>query len=157
MTFLELGQILFACLCGLIIGFERQVHGSQAGVRTYSLVCLGSCLFGIVSTHAAGAAYYQSVADPTRIAAQIVSGVGFLGAGIIFKDHSKVRGLTTAANIWVTASIGVAIAFEMFLLPLVTTLLVIFILSLNRMKFFKKISERCAQPDPDEAYEDDTH
>ena len=114
-------------------------------------------MFGIVSTHAAGAAYYQSVADPTRIAAQIVSGVGFLGAGIIFKDHSKVRGLTTAANIWVTASIGVAIAFEMFLLPLVTTLLVIFILSLNRMKFFKKISERCAQPDPDEAYEDDTH
>ena len=88
----EICQILLACLCGFSIGFERQIHGASAGVRTYTLVCLGSCLFGIVSTHANGAAYYQSIADPTRIAAQIVSGVGFLGAGIIFKDNNKVHG-----------------------------------------------------------------
>lgn len=135
----ELCQILLACLCGFLIGFERQIHGASAGVRTYTLVCLGSCLFGIVSTHANGAAYYQSIADPTRIAAQIVSGVGFLGAGIIFKDNNKVHGLTTAANIWVCASIGLAIAFEMVLIPLATTGLVIFILSLNRFKWFKRI------------------
>lgn len=134
--FMELFQILFAALCGLFIGFERQIHGSQAGVRTYSLVCLGSCLFGIASTHAAGAAFYQSIADPTRIAAQIVSGIGFLGAGIIFKDNNKVHGITTAANVWVVAAIGLAIAFKMLFLPLATTILVLFILSLNRMKFF---------------------
>lgn len=135
----ELCQILLACLCGFLIGFERQIHGASAGVRTYTLVCLGSCLFGIVSTHANGAAYYQSIADPTRIAAQIVSGVGFLGAGIIFKDNNKVHGLTTAANIWVCASIGLAIAFEMVLIPLATTGLVIFILSLNRLTLFKRL------------------
>lgn len=140
--FLEIGQILLATLCGLAIGFERQVHGSQAGIRTYSLVCLGSCLFGIVSTHASGAAYYQSVADPTRIAAQIVSGIGFLGAGIIFKDRSRVHGLTTAANIWVTASIGLAVAFEMFIIPTITTILVILILSCNRWKIFIWLNKR---------------
>lgn len=137
----ELCQILLACLCGFSIGFERQIHGASAGVRTYTLVCLGSCLFGIVSTHANGAAYYQSIADPTRIAAQIVSGVGFLGAGIIFKDNNKVHGLTTAANIWVCASIGLAVAFEMVLIPLVTTGLVVFILSLNRWSLFKRLED----------------
>lgn len=146
----EIGQILLATLCGLAIGLERQIHGSQAGLRTYSLVCLGSCLFGIVSTHASGAAYYQSVADPTRIAAQIVSGIGFLGAGIIFKDRSRVHGLTTAANIWVTASIGLAIAFEMFVIPLVTTILVIMILSCNRWRIFIRLNKYFgAEPYPD--------
>ena len=146
----EIAQILLATICGLAIGFERQIHGSQAGLRTYSLVCLGSCLFGIVSTHAAGAAYYQSVADPTRIAAQIVSGIGFLGAGIIFKDRSRVHGLTTAANIWVTASIGLAIAFEMFIIPLITKILVILILSCNRWKIFTYLNKRFgANPYPD--------
>ncbi len=142
MPWMEIGQILLSAFCGTLIGLERQIHGSQAGVRTYSLVCIGSCLFGIVSTHANGAAYYQSVADPTRIAAQIVSGIGFLGAGIIFKDHNKITGLTTAANIWVTASIGLAVAFEMIALPLVTTFLILAILSLNRLKFFKRLSEK---------------
>ncbi len=129
----EIMQILVACLCGMSIGFERQYHGSQAGIRTYSLVCIGSCLFGITSTHAHGAAFYTSVADPTRIAAQVVSGIGFLCAGIIFKDQSKVHGLTTAANIWVAASIGLAIAFEMLILPIFTTMLTVFILSLNHL------------------------
>ena len=134
---IELLQILVACMCGVAIGFERQLHGSQAGVRTYSLVCIGSCLFGIVSTHAHGdVSYYTSVADPTRIAAQVVSGIGFLGAGIIFKDSSRIRGVTTAANVWLVASVGLAIAYRMFMIPIFTTCLVIFILSLNHMKFF---------------------
>ncbi len=137
MYHIELLQILVACICGICIGFERQLHGAQAGVRTYSLVCIGSCMFGMVSTHAHGdVAYYTSVADPTRIAAQVVSGIGFLGAGIIFKDQNKVRGLTTAANIWFTSSIGLAIAYRMFLIPIVTTFLVIFILSLSHIKLF---------------------
>lgn len=140
MHLLEMGQILLACFCGFIIGLERQIHGSQAGVRTYSLVCVGSCLFGIVSTHAHGdAAYYTSVADPTRIAAQVVSGIGFLGAGIIFKDHSRVRGLTTAANIWFSASIGLAISYRLFVLSIFTSILVVFILSLSHLRFFIRI------------------
>ena len=130
----EILQIILACVCGMLIGFERQFHGAQAGIRTYSLVCVGACLFGITSTHANGASFYTSVADPTRIAAQVVSGIGFLCAGIIFKDQSKVHGLTTAANIWVTSSIGLSISFEMVLLPVFTTFLVIFILSLNHME-----------------------
>lgn len=137
MHHLEILQIMIACFCGLAIGFERQLHGSQSGMRTYALVCIGSCMFGLVSTHAHGdAEYYTSVADPTRIAAQVVSGIGFLCAGIIFKDIKRVRGLTTAANIWFTASIGLAISYRMFLIPIFTTFLVIFILSLNHMKFF---------------------
>ncbi len=139
MYFFEIGQILLAGFCGFMIGLERQVHGSQAGVRTYSLVCIGSCLFGIVSTHAQGADFYKSIADPTRIAAQVVSGIGFLGAGVIFKDTSRVRGLTTAANIWFTASIGLAVSYRLFILSLFTSLLVVFILSLSHMKFFIRI------------------
>lgn len=142
MLLLEIGQICLAAICGFLIGFERQIHGSPAGLRTYTLVCIGSCLFGLVSTHSKGVAYYESVADPTRIAAQIVSGIGFLGAGVIFKDRSRVHGLTTAANIWVTASIGLAVAFEMFVIPVLTTLLVIIILSCNRWKIFKRFNER---------------
>lgn len=142
MGFHEILQVLLACTCGMLIGFERQFHGSQAGIRTYSLVCIGSCLFGITSTHANGAAFYQSVADPTRIAAQVVSGIGFLCAGIIFKDQSKVHGLTTAANIWVAASIGLSISFEMIALPIFTTILIIFILSLNHMNFVSKLQHK---------------
>jgi putative Mg2+ transporter-C (MgtC) family protein len=142
MLLFEIWQICLAAICGFIIGFERQVHGSPAGLRTYSLVCIGSCLFGLVSTHSRGVAYYESVADPTRIAAQIVSGIGFLGAGVIFKDRSRVHGLTTAANIWITASIGLAVAFEMFVIPLLTTFLVVVILSCNRWKIFKKLNQK---------------
>ncbi len=139
---LEILQILLACACGIAVGIERQHFGSSAGVRTYALVCMGACLFGIVSTHAIGAAYYESIANPTRIAAQVVTGVGFIGGGIIFKDNSRVRGLTTAATVWVMASIGLAIAFEMFLLPIITTFMVIFILSLNKWQFFNKLGEK---------------
>jgi putative Mg2+ transporter-C (MgtC) family protein len=142
MVFHEIFQIILASFCGFLIGFERQFHGSQAGIRTYTLVCIGSCLFGITSTHANGAAFYTSVADPTRIAAQVVSGIGFLCAGIIFKDQSKVHGLTTAANIWVAASIGLSISFEMIALPVFTTILIIFILSLNHMDTFKNIQNK---------------
>ncbi|MFT6835477.1 MAG: putative Mg2+ transporter-C (MgtC) family protein [Francisellaceae bacterium] len=67
---IEIIQILSACICGVAVGIERQHFGSSAGVRTYALVCVGACLYGIISTHAQGAAYYESIVDPTRIAAQ---------------------------------------------------------------------------------------
>ena len=138
---IEVSQILMAYLCGLLIGLERQYHGASVGIRTYSLVCLGACLYALVSTHAQGAAYYHSVVDPTRIAAQIVTGVGFIGGGIIFKDKDRVRGITTAATLWVVSAIGVGIAFEMYLLALITTIIVLFTLFLNQLSINKKIHD----------------
>jgi putative Mg2+ transporter-C (MgtC) family protein len=134
----ELLHVLLAAVCGLIIGAEREMHGSQAGLRTYSLVSIGSCLFGIISIHA-NDGHLHAQFDNTRIAAQIVSGIGFLGAGIIFKEKNRVLGITTAASIWVTASIGLAISYDMLVLPLATTLLVIGIMSLKRTRFLRSL------------------
>jgi putative Mg2+ transporter-C (MgtC) family protein len=139
---IEIIQILSACICGVAVGIERQHFGSSAGVRTYALVCVGACLYGIISTHAQGAAYYESIVDPTRIAAQVVTGVGFIGGGIIFKDTNRIRGLTTAATVWIMASVGLAFAFEIYLIPIITTFMVIFILTLNRWPFFNRLGEK---------------
>ena len=147
MPYIELFQLTLATICGVAIGLERYTNGADAGIRTYSLVCIGACLFGLVSTHAHGPAYYQSVADPTRIAAQIVSGIGFLGAGIIFRDHSHVHGVTTAANIGVTASVGLAIAFELYLIAIFTTCIILIILSSNRWEFMRKLRNKNNQYD----------
>ncbi|MGD9108524.1 MAG: MgtC/SapB family protein [Gammaproteobacteria bacterium] len=130
-------QILVAFALGAIIGLERDFHGSPAGVRTYAAVCLGACVFGLISTHAQGAHYYQSFADPTRIAAQIVTGVGFLGAGVIFRSGMTMIGLTTAATIWATAAVGLAVAFKLYSVSVVATILIIIILSLNELPLWE--------------------
>lgn len=132
-------QVLIAFLLGFLIGLEREYHHSAAGLRTYTAVCLGACVFGLISTHAQGAAYYQSIADPTRIAAQIVSGIGFLGAGVIFKDNSRTRGLTTAATIWATAAVGLAVAFQMYPIAILSTFLIIFLLLLGHFRWFRRL------------------
>ena len=85
---------------------------------------------------------YKSIVDPSRIAAQIVTGVGFIGGGVIFKSGKFTKGLTTAATIWVTATIGLSVAFDLFYVPITTTLLVIFILWLNHFKFWIKLKKR---------------
>ena len=147
-------QIIAAFALGALIGLEREYHGSSAGVRTYAAIALGACLFGILSTHVAsskffvnlvGASEYKSVVDPSRIAAQIVSGVGFIGGGVIFKSGAVTRGLATAATIWVTAAIGLAIAFDLIFVPIVTTALVIFILSLSHFKFWEDFTRKRAE------------
>jgi len=135
-------QVLMAFLYGAIIGFERHYRGSPAGIRTYSIVCLGACVFGLISTHAQGGAYYESIADPTRIAAQIVSGVGFLGAGVIFRDGLTARGLTTAATIWASASIGLAIAFRLYEIATLATVLIIFLSALNDLQLWIKFKKK---------------
>ena len=135
-------QVFISFLYGALIGFERDYHGSPAGIRTYSIVCLGACVFGLISTHAQGAAYYESIVDPTRIAAQIVSGIGFLGAGVIFRDGLNARGLTTAATIWASASIGLAIAFRMYEIATLATILIIFLSALNDLPFWRKFKTR---------------
>ena len=95
-------------LCSLL-GIERQIRQKSAGYRTHVLVGLGSCAFTLVSAYGFSTVLADEVnLDPSRIAAQIVSGIGFLGAGVIFKGHNVVRGLTTAATVWVAAAVGMA-------------------------------------------------
>lgn len=109
-------------LCS-IIGVERQIRQKSAGLRTHVLVGLGACAFTLVSARGFGALAQPGVApfDPSRIAAQVVSGIGFLGAGVIFVNRDTVRGLTTAATVWLSAAIGVACGAS---LPTVATLCV---------------------------------
>jgi len=103
-------RLLVAFSLGAIIGFERQYHDKPAGFTTNTLICLGSAIFSMVSL--ISAQYYSG--DPARIAAQIVTGVGFLGAGSIIREGNKISGLTTAAGIWVVAGIGMAAGYGEF-------------------------------------------
>lgn len=96
-------MLLVSIILGGIIGFERKLSGKDPGLKTFSLICMGSCLFTIASELATQGA---QMADPGRVAAQIASGVGFLGAGAIFKSGNHITGLTTAAYMWFTAAIG---------------------------------------------------
>lgn len=116
-----LPQLGVALLLSMAIGLERQLRSKQAGVRTHALVGLGSCLFMLVSKY--GFTDLMGDAgigiDPTRVAAQIVSGIGFLGAGIIVFRSDAVRGLTTAASIWLTAAVGMAAGGRLFILAAV--------------------------------------
>lgn len=123
-SFIE-AQLLIATflLCSLI-GIERQWRNKAAGYRTHVLVGLGACAFTLVSAYGFSAVLGSDVnLDPSRIAAQIVSGIGFLGAGVIFKGRSVVRGLTTAATIWVAAAVGMACGSGMLSLAITLTLL----------------------------------
>ena len=101
-------RLLIAAALGLAIGFEREIHGHPAGLRTHMLVALGSALFTVLSIRGFLGEAGAAPVDPTRIAAQIVSGIGFLGAGAILKDGIVIRGLTTAASLWATSAVGMA-------------------------------------------------
>lgn len=125
-------RIILACFCGACIGFERTKRFKEAGIRTHILVCCAAALIMIVSkygfvdlTDTYATAYNGTRgADPARVAAQVVSGISFLGAGVIYKNGSTVKGLTTAAGIWATAGIGLSIGAGMIWVGLFATLLV---------------------------------
>ena len=127
-------RLVLACVLGGVIGYERQSRRKSAGLRTNVLVCLGSCLIMVLSE-----ALYQNVegrtnADPARLAAQVVSGIGFLGAGAIMKEGLSVTGLTTAACLWVLAGVGLAVGCGFYSGALITTALVFVTLgSLSRL------------------------
>ncbi|MCW3161400.1 MgtC/SapB family protein [Chryseobacterium oryctis] len=118
----ELLLIFISVLLGLCIGAEREYRNKSAGLRTFILVCFGSCLFTILSL-AIG------VENPDRLAANIITGIGFLGAGVIFKGDNKIDGITTATTIWATASIGMAIGAGYVYLSILGAILVLLILS----------------------------
>ena len=125
-------RLLLSCLCGGAIGIERSRHFKEAGVRTHVIVCVGAALAMIVSKYSFAdlvlpdGSDFPGVrdADPARIAAQVISGISFLGAGVIFKREGLVRGLTTAAGIWVTAAIGLAVGSGMLMVGLFAAVVV---------------------------------
>lgn len=114
-------RVFVALIIGLALGAERQYRGHPAGLRTMALISAGSCMFtglGLIPE-------FAGKTDPTRIAAQIVTGVGFLGAGSILRQGEEVRGLTTAASIWVVASLGMAVGFGYYLEAIAAVVLVL--------------------------------
>ncbi|SDK68487.1 MgtC/SapB family protein [Arthrobacter sp. ok362] len=121
-TLVEIGLLLATFVLCSLIGVERQVRQKSAGYRTHVLVGLGSCTFTLISAYGFAAVQGPGgTLDPSRIAAQIVSGIGFLGAGVIFKGRNVVRGLTTAASIWVSAAVGMACGAGMLSLAISLT------------------------------------
>lgn len=138
-------RIFVAAILGGLIGLEREYRAKEAGFRTHFLVALGAALFMIISAHGfvdvlAGAGNIRL--DPSRIAAQVVSGIGFIGAGtIIFqKNENAVRGLTTAAGVWVVAAIGLACGAGMYMVAVSSTLLVL--LGLEAFNYFLRKFDR---------------
>jgi uncharacterized membrane protein YhiD involved in acid resistance len=132
----ELALRLIAGLgLGAIIGFERELHRQPAGFRTHSLVSLGAALFAIIS----GYGYGGAAIDPTRITAQIVSGIGFIGAGTILQYRGHIRGLTTAASLWSVAAIGTAKGTGLYVLAVLGTALILVVLSvLDRVEAYAR-------------------
>ena len=123
--------VLTLVLSGLI-GLERQVHHRDAGLRTHILVALGSCLIMLTSLYVFDIYKDQVALDPVRIAAGVVTGIGFLGAGTIIRETDGVRGLTTAASLWVVAGIGLAVGVGFIKMAAFTTLLVLVVLHFLR-------------------------
>lgn len=120
-------RLLLGLILGCVIGYERKRKGQMAGLRTFALISMGATLSMILSIYAADFTFVKG--DPTRIAAQVVSGVGFLGAGAIIQMKGSVRGLTTAAGIWVTAAVGMVVGAGLYVLAIFATICVLFVLS----------------------------
>ena len=113
-------DLLLSVVLGALIGFERKIRFKEAGIRTHTIVCVGSALMMVVSKYAFG-----SEADTARVAAQIVTGIGFLGAGIIVYKRQEVRGLTTAAGVWATAGVGMACGGGLYIVAVGATAIMI--------------------------------
>lgn len=132
-----IGRIAGALVIGALIGFERTFHGRPAGFRTHSLVCMASALLMLVTVyqlHWMTEVPLDTIrADPTRMAQGIMTGIGFLGAGVIFKEGLTVRGLTTAASIWITAAIGILVGIGFWYPAILGTLATLAVLAVFRL------------------------
>ncbi|MGD9014916.1 MAG: MgtC/SapB family protein [Candidatus Omnitrophota bacterium] len=127
-SYAVVGRLILAVLLGGLIGFEREVRGHSAGLRTHILVSLGSCLIMLTSLYVFDIYRDSASVDPARIAAGVITGIGFLGAGAIIRSGEAVRGLTTAAGLWLVAGIGLAVGSGFYLPSFVTALLAIIVL-----------------------------
>lgn len=121
-------RLTLSVLLSGLIGLERQVHRRTAGLRTHILVSLGSCLIMLTSLHVFDIYKDKAPLDPARIAAGVITGIGFLGAGTIIRERERIRGLTTAASLWVVAGIGLAIGVGFYSAGIFTTILTVIVL-----------------------------
>jgi putative Mg2+ transporter-C (MgtC) family protein len=128
-------KLIVSFLLGAFIGYDRERHGRDAGIRTYAAVCIGATLFTAVANH-----LVNDIAAASRVIANIITGVGFLGAGIIYRNSSAGTsyGLTTAATVWCTAAVGVAIGLNMFIIAVVGAIALYFLLSLHHQHWYIK-------------------
>lgn len=125
-------RLLLTLILSGLVGLERQVHRRDAGLRTHILVALGSCLIMLTSMYVFDI-YKDAVSlDPARIAAGVITGIGFLGAGAIIREPERIRGLTTAASLWVVAGIGLAVGIGFNKMAIYTTILVLIVLHFFR-------------------------
>ena len=124
----DLVPMLVSTLLGTLVGWERQMGRKPAGLRTHTLVCMGSTLFVLLTEHATTAFGGGHNVDPTRIIHGVVTGVGFLGAGSIMRQEGFVHGLTTAASVWIVAAIGVAVGCHAYVLAVIGTVLALIVL-----------------------------
>ena len=120
-------KLTIALVCGAAIGFEREVRDKAAGLRTHILVCVGACLFGIMGMELIA---MRDGVDILRLAQGLLIGIGFLGAGVIFRDGDSIRGLTTAAGIWVMGAVGLAAGVGLYRLALIGTAFVLLVMAL---------------------------
>ncbi len=141
-------QLLLATGLGALIGLERECQKKEAGLRTYSLVCLGAAFFTIISFEVFKqfASHINIDFDPTRIIGQIVLGVGFLGAGLIIFRGFHIEGLTTAAGLWVTAAVGAAVGVKLYFAAIFVSLLSIGILAALRLVEDKMFGKTRREP-----------
>lgn len=132
-------KLIVSFLLGAFIGFDRERHGRDAGTRTYAAVCIGATLFTAIANH-----LVSDVAAVSRVIANIVTGVGFLGAGIIYRNSSAgtSHGLTTAATVWCTAAVGVAVGLNMFIIATVGAVALYFLLSLHHQHWYVKWKQK---------------
>lgn len=141
-------QLVVAMALGMLLGVERTLAGKEAGMRTYALVSTGAALFIVATTLGAPSIAVFGDADPLRIAAGIITGIGFLGAGVIIfrRNEGELEGLTTAAGLWIAAGIGIAVGYQLYATALFVTLLTLFIFTiLWYVEHY--IEERTTQPD----------
>lgn len=146
------GQLGLAALLGALIGVERELARKTAGMRTFALVSLGAALFTIIP-QVAFPSLTGSGFDPSRIASQVVVGIGFIGAGSIILSQSRVRGLTTAAGLWVSAAIGMSTAYKLYALAIFSTLITIAILVILwfiEQRFVKKLGNIAASAEDED-------
>lgn len=142
-------RLFVALIMGALIGFERATKNKDAGVRTHSLVCLGSAAIMVLSGFSEG-----EYRDPMRLAAQVISGIGFIGAGIIWMDKTSniKRGLTTAANIWVTSGLGLIIGYGLYDIAIVTFTLMLLSLNLPKVLSYMGLHRGSNEDDRDDEH-----
>jgi putative Mg2+ transporter-C (MgtC) family protein len=128
-------RIVVAMLLGCVLGWQRQQRGKWAGLRTYALVSGGSALFTVLSLSA------FSGGDPSRVASNIVTGIGFLGAGTILHKQDRVEGLTTAAGLWMVAAVGMTVGLQLYILATIASLLSLVVFSINGRKIGLRIND----------------